>query len=150
MFFQPRQIFVGKSNAEPLPKLNRFQNRIAPKVCVEHTSVNPNKAAHIGHVATRFWAIRSCEFCGRTASASKFRIILITPAFRSPMSSSVHLSRKNESGRHKKTRRKIAAEGKTFDYYCWDLYARVGQAYQNDEELKAKRAESSAFNRRRK
>jgi arginyl-tRNA synthetase len=35
----------------------------------------------------------------------------------------------------------LAAENKTFDYYCWDLYAKVGQAYQTDEDLKAKRAE---------
>ena len=37
--------------------------------------------------------------------------------------------------------RDLRAEGKTFDYYCWDLYAKVGQEYQTDEELKSKRAE---------
>src|SRR4029079_8343522 len=26
-------------------------------------------------------------------------------------------------------------------YYCWDLYTRVGQTYQTDEQLKEKRAE---------
>ena len=26
--------------------------------------------------------------------------------------------------------RELRAEGKTFDYYCWDLYAKVGQEYQ--------------------
>jgi arginyl-tRNA synthetase len=35
----------------------------------------------------------------------------------------------------------LTAEDKSFDYYCWDLYARVGQEYQSNEELKAKRAE---------
>ncbi|HYJ89867.1 MAG TPA: DALR anticodon-binding domain-containing protein, partial [Pyrinomonadaceae bacterium] len=33
------------------------------------------------------------------------------------------------------------AFGTSFDYYCWDLYAKVGQIYQTDESLKAKRAE---------
>ena len=37
--------------------------------------------------------------------------------------------------------RELRAEGKTFDYYCWDLYAKVGQEYQTNEELKSKRAE---------
>jgi arginyl-tRNA synthetase len=36
--------------SEVLPKLKLAENSDAPKVCVEHTSVNPNKAAHIGHV----------------------------------------------------------------------------------------------------
>ena len=37
--------------------------------------------------------------------------------------------------------RDLIAEGKTFDYYCWDLYAKVGQEYQTNEKLKEKRAE---------
>ncbi len=36
---------------------------------------------------------------------------------------------------------KLSSEGISFDYYCWDLYARVGQEYLKDEELKTKRAE---------
>ena len=36
---------------------------------------------------------------------------------------------------------KLLETGKTFDYYCWDLYAGVGQEYKHNEELKAKRAE---------
>ena len=35
----------------------------------------------------------------------------------------------------------LKAENKTFDYYCWDLYAKVGQEYAANEELKSKRAE---------
>jgi arginyl-tRNA synthetase len=41
----------------------------------------------------------------------------------------------------KELNEKLAAENKTFDFYCWDLYARIGQAYQTDENLKAKRSE---------
>ena len=36
---------------------------------------------------------------------------------------------------------RLESEGESFDYYCWDLYARVGQEYLQNEELKAKRAE---------
>src|SRR5690606_34694068 len=35
----------------------------------------------------------------------------------------------------------LTASDKTFDYYCWDLYTRVGKEYQQNEELKEKRAE---------
>ena len=34
-----------------------------------------------------------------------------------------------------------ARRAKSFDYYCWDLYARVGEEYPTNAELKAKRAE---------
>src|SRR5215207_3851969 len=36
--------------ASPLPQAERSLRSDSQKVCVEHTSVNPNKAAHIGHV----------------------------------------------------------------------------------------------------
>ena len=35
----------------------------------------------------------------------------------------------------------LTAAGKSFDYYCWDLYTKVGVEYQTNEELKEKRAE---------
>ncbi|HXH69358.1 MAG TPA: DALR anticodon-binding domain-containing protein, partial [Pyrinomonadaceae bacterium] len=35
----------------------------------------------------------------------------------------------------------LKKRGESFDYYCWDLYAKVGVSYQTDEELKNKRAE---------
>ena len=37
---------------------------------------------------------------------------------------------------------RLKTEGMSFDYYCWDLYARVGQEYQENESLKEKRAET--------
>jgi arginyl-tRNA synthetase len=86
VFFNRAKFLIETSNAAPLPKLNALETEPGQKVCVEHTSVNPNKAAHIGHVATRFSAIRSYGFCERTASRSRFSITLITPACRSPMS----------------------------------------------------------------
>jgi len=39
--------------AEPMPLTDR------PKKMVEHTSINPNKAAHIGHVRNAVLATRS-------------------------------------------------------------------------------------------
>ena len=34
-----------------------------------------------------------------------------------------------------------------FDYYCWDLYTKVGQAYEANEKLKQKRTEGPAPDR---
>jgi len=35
----------------------------------------------------------------------------------------------------------LKTKGESFDYFCWDLYAKVGQEYQTNEELKGHRAE---------
>ena len=49
--FYDRAAFLAETiTAAPLPKLAESQNPNAVKRCVEHTSVNPNKAVHIGHV----------------------------------------------------------------------------------------------------
>ncbi len=41
----------------------------------------------------------------------------------------------------KNLNQQLKSEEKSFDYYCWDLYAKVGQEYLKDETLKEKRAE---------
>src|SRR3954468_679626 len=50
VFFDRARFMAANGGAEPLPALARSNDPTAPKACVEHTSVNPNKAAHIGHV----------------------------------------------------------------------------------------------------
>src|SRR5688500_6442285 len=50
VFFDRAKSLSDNLNATPLPTLSGSNDKNATKVCVEHTSVNPNKAAHIGHV----------------------------------------------------------------------------------------------------
>ena len=50
IFFDRAHFLSENAAAEPLPSLVVSATPDAIKVCVEHTSVNPNKAAHIGHV----------------------------------------------------------------------------------------------------
>lgn len=47
VYFDRARFLIENLNESPLPRLKECGG---PKVCVEHTSVNPNKAAHIGHV----------------------------------------------------------------------------------------------------
>ncbi|MGB2913217.1 MAG: arginine--tRNA ligase, partial [Pyrinomonadaceae bacterium] len=46
VFFDRARFLSENAASEPLPNVRKA----GVKVCVEHTSVNPNKAAHIGHV----------------------------------------------------------------------------------------------------
>jgi len=52
------------------------------KIIVEHSSINPNKAAHIGHVRNAVLATPWCGSCGTPGTTCRFRITLITRACR--------------------------------------------------------------------
>jgi arginyl-tRNA synthetase len=142
VFFNRAKFFAESANAEPLPKLNASRDESAPKVCVEHTSVNPNKAAHIGHVRNSVLGdtfIRILRANGKKVEVQYYidntgvQVADVTIGF-------IYLNQLNLDD-IRNLDKQLAAESKTFDYYCWDLYARVGQTYLVDEELKAKRAE---------
>jgi len=52
------------------------------KVIVEHTSINPNKAAHIGHVRNAVLGDTMVRILRHTGTVCRFRITLITRACR--------------------------------------------------------------------
>ncbi len=142
VFFNRAKFLIESANAEPLPKLNASENKSSPKVCVEHTSVNPNKAAHIGHVRNSVLGdtfVRILRAMGKRVEVQNYidntgvQVADVVVGFiyleKMDLSNIVALDAK------------LLSEDKTFDYYCWDLYAKVGLAYQENEDLKAKRAE---------
>ena len=142
VFFDRAKFLIESRNVKVLPNLKNLENQSAPKVCVEHTSVNPNKAAHIGHVRNSVLGdtfVRILRASGKRVEVQNYidntgvQVADVVVGF-------VYLENKTLE-EIKNLHAKLAAEGKTFDYYCWDLYAKVGQEYQKNEELKAKRAE---------
>jgi arginyl-tRNA synthetase len=137
--FYNRGKFITEINNAPL--LARAHSD-SQKVCVEHTSVNPNKAAHIGHIRNSVLGdtfVRILRADGQCVEVQNYidntgvQVADVVIGF-------IYLEKMN-LGDIVALDEKLLAEGKTFDYYCWDLYARVGLEYQTDEELKAKRAE---------
>jgi arginyl-tRNA synthetase len=128
--------------SDPLPSRQRSFAAGSPKVCVEHTSVNPNKAAHIGHVRNSvlgdtFQRILTAN--GKRVEIQNYidntgvQVADVVVGF-------IHLNNMDLE-EIKALDGRLTTEGKTFDYYCWDLYARVGHDYQVNEDLKQKRAE---------
>lgn len=113
-----------------------------PKICVEHTSVNPNKAAHIGHVRNSVLGDtfqRILKATGKRVEIQNYidntgvQVADVVVGF-------IYLENKDLAAIRELDAR-LSSDGESFDYYCWDLYAKVGQRYQQDDELKAKRAE---------
>jgi len=108
----------------------------APKVMVEHTSINPNKAAHIGHLRNAVLGDtfgRLLRYTGRRIEVQNYidntgvQVADVVLGF-------MHLEPKSLD-----EVRALAAAPK-FDYLCWDLYARVTQFLADDKshlELRA-------------
>ncbi|HSI89083.1 MAG TPA: arginine--tRNA ligase [Pyrinomonadaceae bacterium] len=140
--FYDRVKFLSENlTAEPLPG-NKPQNAASPKVCVEHTSVNPNKAAHIGHVRNSVIGdtfVRILKATGKRVEIQNYidntgvQVADVVVGF-------MFIENMNLEA-IKALDKELATAGHTFDYYCWDLYTRVGKEYQENEELKQKRAE---------
>jgi len=142
VFYDRSNFIVGNADLEPLPKLKLANSADAPKICVEHTSVNPNKAAHIGHVRNSVIGDtfhRMLKATGKCVEVQNYidntgvQVADVVVGF-------IYLEKKNLD-LIKELDATLLAEGTTFDYHCWDLYAKVGVAYQTDEDLKAKRSD---------
>ena len=100
------------------------------KTIVEHTAINPNKAAHIGHLRNAALGDafgRLLRFLGRTVEIQNYiddtgvQVADVAVGF-------VELE-----GQDLAAVRRIA-DSTRFDYYCWDLYARVTEWYEEDKE----------------
>lgn len=142
VFFQRAKFLAETTHSIPLPSLLRSESEDAPKVCVEHTSVNPNKAAHIGHVRNSVLGDTFQRILSATGKRVEVQNYIDNTGVQVADVVVGFLYIENKGLQEiKELDAALAAEGKSFDYYCWDLYANVGVAYQSHEELKEKRAE---------
>ena len=99
------------------------------KVLVEHSSINPNKAAHIGHLRNAILGdtfVRLLRFAGREVDVQNYidntgvQVADVVVGF-------MHIERKSRA------QIEALAAAPRFDYYCWDLYARVSHWYEEDK-----------------
>jgi arginyl-tRNA synthetase len=108
------------------------------KILVEHTSINPNKAAHIGHLRNAILGdtfVRLLQFARREVDVQNYidntgvQVADVVVGF-------IHIEKKSRVEIEALTRQP------RFDYYCWDLYARVSQWYAEDKENLKVRAQT--------
>jgi arginyl-tRNA synthetase len=110
----------------------------AGKILVEHSSINPNKAAHIGHLRNAILGdtfVRLLRSQGREVDVQNYidntgvQVADVVVGF-------THLEKKSRAEIEALTRQP------RFDYYCWDIYARVSQWYEADPQNKKTRLET--------
>ena len=99
------------------------------KVLVEHSSINPNKAAHIGHLRNAILGdtfVRLLRFAGREVDVQNYidntgvQVADVVVGF-------LNIEQKSRA------QIEALAAAPRFDYVCWDLYARVSQWYEQDK-----------------
>ncbi len=113
---------AGRAPAPP-------SDAVQGKTIVEHTAINPNKAAHIGHLRNATLGdtlVRALRFLGHEVEIQNYiddtgvQVADVVVGFC------------DIEGRTLREVEAIAAAPR-FDYYCWDLYARVTDWYEADK-----------------
>ncbi len=111
------------------------------KRTVEHTSVNPNKAAHIGHVRNSVLGdtmVRILRANGHQTETQNY--IDNTGVQVADVVVGFIALEKMHLDDIKRLDVELAGKGISFDFYCWDLYTKVGKSYEADEHLRNLRA----------
>ena len=96
------------------------------KLIVEHTNINPNKAAHIGHLRNAILGdsfVRMLRASGREVEVQNY--IDNTGVQVADVVVGFHHIRELSLPQ-------VEAIEDPFDYYCWDLYAEVSEWYEAD------------------
>jgi arginyl-tRNA synthetase len=103
------------------------------KLMVEHTSINPNKAAHIGHVRNSVIGdtfVRILQAAGDRVEVQNYidntgvQVADVVVGF-------MHIEKMTLDDI--KALDSSLQPDRPFDYYCWDLYTRVGLFYRDDK-----------------
>ena len=131
-FLERREFLIDRLTPRPLAPARAESG----KAIVEHTAINPNKAAHIGHLrnsALGDTLVRVLRFRGVAVEVQNYiddtgvQVADVVVGFRELEGKGLDQIRET-------------ADGTRFDYYCWDLYARVTEWYEQDKERLAARA----------
>jgi arginyl-tRNA synthetase len=105
------------------------------KIIIEHTNINPNKAAHIGHLRNACLGdtlARCLRFMGEKVEVQNYiddtgvQVVDVVFGF---------------TELEKKTLEDLERLPGKFDYYCWDLYARVSAYLAGHPEAQARKSE---------
>ena len=124
-------------NAGPFDRLRAGSGAPGIHSLVEHTSINPNKAAHIGHLRNAILGdtfVRLLRAAGQKVDVQNYidntgvQVADVVVGFQHLEGLSLVNVRKLLENLNRK--------GERIDYYCWELYARTSQWYASgtDEE----------------
>jgi len=121
-----------------LASIDQPSERRPGKLIVEHTNINPNKAAHIGHLRNAILGdtfVRMLRASGETVEVQNYidntgvQVADVVAGFH-------YLDKKSLDDV------KALAAAPRFDYVCWELYARVSQHFADNPDSQVWRTET--------
>lgn len=110
------------------------------RIIVEHTNINPNKAAHIGHLRNAVLGdtlVRCLRWLGHHVETQNYiddtgvQVADVVVGFE-------HLLGEDATA----VQARVENQAKRFDYFCWDLYSKVGRHYEQHPEATALQKET--------
>lgn len=113
---------------------------VGERVIVEHTNINPNKAAHIGHLRNAVLGdtlVRLLRWLGDHVETQNYiddtgvQVADVVVAFE-------HLQKEGVA----EVQKRIDDPRVPFDYFCWDLYSRMAAYYQENPDAQQWRRET--------
>jgi arginyl-tRNA synthetase len=131
LFLDQERFFLERLRSLDRPQLRPEET----KIIVEHTNINPNKAAHIGHLRNACLGdtlVRCLRYKGEEVEVQNYiddtgvQVVDVVFGF-------MELEKKSLADLEN-------LPGK-FDYYCWDLYTRVSAYLSTHPEAQARKAE---------
>jgi len=131
LFVDKKSFFLRQIDSLGKVSLKREEK----KIIIEHTNINPNKAAHIGHLRNAVLGDtlgRCLKYKGENVEIQNYvddtgiQVVDVTFGF---------------MDMEKKTLKDIQKIRGRFDYYCWDLYTRVSTYLEEHPEAQARKSE---------
>jgi arginyl-tRNA synthetase len=131
LFLDRGRFFRAALQAAPREALSPQER----KIIVEHTNINPNKAAHIGHLRNACLGdslVRCLRYCNETVEVQDYiddtgvQVVDVVFGF---------------MDLEKKSLAEVERIPGKFDYLCWDLYARTSTYLAEHPEAQARKAE---------
>ncbi|HEV2199499.1 MAG TPA: arginine--tRNA ligase [Bryobacteraceae bacterium] len=121
---------------EPAGTAGEAEKRDAEKTIIEHTNINPNKAAHIGHLRNAILGdtfVRMLRATGHSVEVQNYidntgvQVADVVVGFK-------HLENKTPAEVRRLIETSSGPGAARFDYLCWDLYARISSYYAEHPE----------------
>jgi arginyl-tRNA synthetase len=131
LFLNRQEFFLLQVDSLDKPAFNPEEK----KIIIEHTNINPNKAAHVGHLRNAVLGDtlgRCLRYKGENVEIQNYiddtgiQVVDVTFGF---------------MDMEHKTLEDIQRIEEKFDYYCWDLYTRVSSYLEDHPEAQSRKSE---------
>lgn len=123
------EVVLGKYIRSDFFEKPLIENANAYKVIVEHTSVNPNKSMHVGHLRNVILGDATVRLMKRAGYKVEVQNYIDDTGLQVADTTNAYLN----------LGKKFNPQEQEFDDFCWDIYSTIYKLYESNPELLEKR-----------